>query len=59
MAERAIADTVSKYATVLPTGKAALPIKAGQANAFKAKSGEHYGILVAADGSPARRQVVA
>ena len=36
--------------TVLHNGKAALPIKAGQANAFKAKSGEHYRVLKGKEG---------
>ena len=50
MAERAIADTASKYPAVLHNGKVALPIKVGQANAFKAKAGEHYRVLKGKDG---------
>ena len=45
MAETSIPGLSQSSSIVLPTGKAALPIKAGQANAFKAKSGEHYGNL--------------
>ena len=45
MTETSIAGAIPNPSIVLPTGKAALPIKAGQANAFKAKSGEHYGNL--------------
>jgi len=45
MTEISIAGAIPNPSIVLPTGKAALPIKAGQANAFKAKSGEHYGNL--------------
>ena len=45
MTEISIAGAIPNPSIVLPTGKAALPIKAGQANAFKAKAGEHYGSL--------------
>ena len=43
MTEHSIARAIPNPSIVLPTGKAALPMKAGQANAFKAKAGEHYG----------------
>ncbi len=45
MTEISIAGAILNPSLVLPTGKAALPIKAGQANVFKAKAGEHYGSL--------------
>ena len=45
MTEHSIARAIPNPSIVLPTGKAALPMKAGQANAFKAKAGEHYGNL--------------
>ena len=45
MTEISIAGAIPKPSIVLPTGKGALPITAGQANAFKAKAGEHYGNL--------------
>ena len=45
MTEISIAGAIPNPSVVLPTGKAALPNKAGQANAFKAKAGEHYGNL--------------
>ena len=45
MTKHSIAGAIPNPSIVLPTGKAALPIKAGQANTFKAKAGEHYGNL--------------
>ena len=45
MTEHSISGAIPNPSIVLPTGKAALPMKAGQANAFKAKAGEHYGNL--------------
>ena len=45
MTEISIAGAIPNPSFVLHNGKAALPIKAGQANAFKAKAGEHYGNL--------------
>jgi hypothetical protein len=45
MTKPSIAGAIPNPSIVLLTGKATLPIKAGQANAFKAKAGEHYGNL--------------
>ena len=45
MTEISIAGAIPNPWVVPPTGKAAQPNKAGQANAFKAKAGEHYGNL--------------
>ena len=45
MAKTSITGITQSTSIVLPTGKAALPIKAGQTNVFKAKAGEHYGNL--------------
>ena len=46
MTEPSIAGAIPNPSIVLPTGKAVPPLKAGQANAFKAKAGsEHYGNL--------------
>ena len=45
MAENFIPGLSQFSSIVLHNGKAALPIKAGQANVFKAKAGEHYRVL--------------
>ena len=45
MTEISIAGAILNPSIILHNGKAALPIKAGQANVFKAKAGEHYGSL--------------
>ena len=45
MTKSSISGAIPNPSIVLPTGKATLPIKAGQANTFKAKAGEHYGNL--------------
>ena len=45
MAKTSIPGLSQSSSFVLHNGKDALPIKAGQANAFKAKAGEHYGNL--------------
>ena len=45
MTETSIPGLSQSSSIVQPTGKAVLTMKAGQANAFKAKAGEHYGNL--------------
>ena len=45
MAKTSIPGLSQSSSFVLHNGKDAMPIKAGQANAFKAKAGEHYGNL--------------
>ena len=45
MTKPSIFGAIPNPSIILPTGKATLPMKAGQANAFKAKAGEHYGNL--------------
>ena len=50
MAETSIPGLSQSSSIVLHNGKVALPIKAGQANAFKAKAGEHYRVLKGKDG---------
>ena len=50
MAETSIPSLSQSSSFVLHNGKAALPIKAGQTNVFKAKSGEHYRVLKGKEG---------